>query len=60
MFPEFLKECYQSYFFLIIAFGLSCAFIIVNLSYLKNPDPEKLSAYGVDSGHSKTQEWNLM
>ena len=34
------------YFFLIIALGLSCAFIVINFILSpKNPDPEKLSAY---------------
>ena len=32
--------------FLIIALGLSCAFIVINFILSpKNPDPEKLSAY---------------
>ena len=44
MLSEFLKDYLPIILFLIIAFGLSCAFIIVILSP-KNPDPEKLSAY---------------
>ena len=46
MFPEFLKEYLPIILFLIIALGLSVAFIIVNFILSpKNPDPEKLSAY---------------
>ena len=46
MFPEFLKEYLPIILFLLIAFGLSCAFVIVNyILSPKNPDPEKLSAY---------------
>ena len=46
MFPEFLKEYLPIIIFLLIAFGLSCAFVIVNyILSPKNPDPEKLSAY---------------
>ena len=46
MFPDFLKEYLPIILFLIIAFGLSCAFVIINFILSpKNPDPEKLSAY---------------
>ena len=46
MFPEFLKEYLPIILFLIIALGLSVAFIIINFILSpKNPDPEKLSAY---------------
>jgi NADH-quinone oxidoreductase subunit A len=46
MFPEFLQEYLPIILFLIIALGLSCAFIAVNFILSpKNPDPEKLSAY---------------
>ena len=46
MFPEFLKEYFPIMLFLLIALGLSVAFIIVNFILSpKNPDPEKLSAY---------------
>ncbi len=46
MLSEFLKDYFPIILFLIIAFGLSCVFII--LTYLlppKKPDPEKFSAY---------------
>jgi len=46
MFAEFLKDYFPIVLFLIIALGLSGAFIIVNFVFSpKNPDPEKLSAY---------------
>ena len=46
MLAEFLKDYFSIIIFLIIALGLSCAFIILNfLVSPKNPDPEKLSAY---------------
>src|SRR5210317_1359763 len=46
MFPEFLQEYLPIILFLIIALGLSCAFVAVNFILSpKNPDPEKLSAY---------------
>jgi NADH-quinone oxidoreductase subunit A len=46
MFPEFLKEYLSIIIFLVIALGLSGAFIVVNFALSpKNPDPEKLSAY---------------
>ena len=46
MLSEFLKDYLPIILFLIIAFGLSCMFIIVNLIFSpKHPDPEKLSAY---------------
>ena len=46
MFPEFLKEYLPIILFLVIALGLSGAFVIVNFILSpKNPDPEKLSAY---------------
>ena len=46
MSAEFLKDYLPIILFLIIAFGLSCAFIIVNFILSpKHPDPEKLSAY---------------
>ena len=46
MLYEFLKDYFPIILFLIIAFGLSCVFIILNyLLSPKNPDPEKLSAY---------------
>jgi NADH-quinone oxidoreductase subunit A len=46
MLSDFLKDYLPIIIFLFIAFGLSCAFIIINLILSpKNPDPEKLSAY---------------
>ena len=46
MLADFLKDYLPIILFLIIAFGLSCLFIILNyLLSPKNPDPEKLSAY---------------
>ena len=46
MTAEFLKDYLPIILFLIIAFGLSVFFIILNYSLSpKNPDPEKLSAY---------------
>ena len=46
MLSEFLKDYLPIILFLIIAFGLSCAFVIVNFILSpKKPDPEKLSAY---------------
>ncbi len=46
MTAEFLKDYLPIILFLIIALGLSCAFIVLNyILSPKNPDPEKLSAY---------------
>ena len=46
MFPEFLREYLAIIIFLVIALGLSGAFVVVNFILSpKNPDPEKLSAY---------------
>ena len=46
MLADFLKEYLPIILFLIIALGLSCAFILLNFILSpKNPDPEKLSAY---------------
>ena len=46
MTAEFLKDYLPIILFLIIALGLSCAFIMINFILSpKNPDPEKLSAY---------------
>ena len=46
MFPEFLKEYLPIIIFLVIALGLSVAFVVINFILSpKNPDPEKLSAY---------------
>ena len=46
MTAEFLKDYLPIILFLIIAFGLSCAFVVINFILSpKHPDPEKLSAY---------------
>jgi NADH-quinone oxidoreductase subunit A len=46
MFPEFLKDYFSIIVFLLIALGLSGAFVVINFILSpKNPDPEKLSAY---------------
>ena len=46
MTADFLKDYLPIILFLILALGLSCAFIILNFILSpKNPDPEKLSAY---------------
>ena len=46
MLSEFLKDYLPIIIFLIIALGLSCAFVIINFILSpKKPDPEKLSAY---------------
>ena len=46
MLSEFLKDYLPIILFLIIALGLSTAFIVLNFMLSpKNPDPEKLSAY---------------
>ena len=46
MLSDFLKDYLPIILFLIIALGLSTAFIVINFIFSpKNPDPEKLSAY---------------
>ena len=46
MLTEFLKDYLSIIIFLILALGLSCAFVVINFILSpKNPDPEKLSAY---------------
>ena len=46
MLSDFLKDYLPIILFLIIALGLSIAFIVVNFIFSpKKPDPEKLSAY---------------
>ena len=46
MLADFLKDYFPIIIFLIIALGLSCAFILLNFIVSpNNPDPEKLSAY---------------
>jgi len=46
MLSELLKDYIPIILFLIIAFGLSTAFVVLNFIIApNNPDPEKLSAY---------------
>ena len=46
MLADFLKDYLSIILFLVIAFGLSVAFIAINFILSpKKPDPEKLSAY---------------
>ena len=46
MIADFLKDYFPIILFLIIAIGLSIAFVILNLILSpNNPDPEKLSVY---------------
>ncbi len=46
MLAEFLKDYLSIILFLVIALGLSMAFVAINyLASPKKPDPEKLSAY---------------
>jgi NADH-quinone oxidoreductase subunit A len=46
MYSEFLQDYLSIIIFLVIAMGLSCAFVVINLILAPNhPDPEKLSAY---------------
>jgi NADH-quinone oxidoreductase subunit A len=46
MLLEFLQDYFSIILFLIIAFVLSCSFIVINFILSpKKPDPEKLSAY---------------
>ena len=46
MLADFLKDYFSIILFLIIALGLSCAFVVLNFFLSpKKPDPEKLSAY---------------
>jgi len=46
MIADFLKDYFPIILFLIIAFGLSVGFIVLNFILSpKNPDPEKLSTY---------------
>ena len=46
MLSDFLKDYLPIIIFLVIALGLSCAFVVINFILSpKKPDPEKLSAY---------------
>ena len=46
MLSDFLKDYLSIIIFLILALGLSCAFVVINFILSpRHPDPEKLSAY---------------
>ena len=61
MTAEFLKDYLPIILFLIIALGLSCAFIVINFIYLQKIQIQKsYQLMNVDLNHFKTQEWNLM
>ena len=46
MLSDFLQDYLSIIIFLVLALGLSCAFVVVNFDKSKKkPDPEKLSAY---------------
>ena len=46
MLSNFLQDYLSIIIFLVLALGLSCAFVVVNFILSPNkPDPEKLSAY---------------
>ena len=62
MTAEFLKDYLPIILFLIIALGLSCAFVVINyILSPKNPDPEKLSAYecGFDAFDDSRMEFDV-
>ena len=62
MLSEFLKDYLPIILFLIIALGLSCAFVVVNFMLSpKKPDPEKLSAYecGFDPFEDSRMEFDV-
>ena len=61
MLSDFLKDYLSIILFLIIALGLSVAFIVINFVLSpKKSDPEKLSAYECVLSLLMIQEWNLM
>ena len=62
MLSEFLKDYLPIILFLIIALGLSCAFVVVNFILSpKKPDPEKLSAYecGFEPSEDSRMEFDV-
>ena len=62
MLSEFLKDYLPIIIFLVIALGLSCAFVVVNFILSpKKPDPEKLSAYecGFDPFEDSRMEFDV-
>ena len=62
MTADILKDYLPIILFLIIALGLSCAFVVINFILSpKNPDPEKLSAYecGVEAVDDYRMEFDV-
>ena len=62
MIAEFLQDYLPIILFLIIALGLSSAFILINFMLSpKHPDPEKLSAYecGFDAFDDSRMEFDV-
>ena len=62
MLSDFLKDYLPIIIFLVLALGLSCAFIVINFILSpKNPDPEKLSAYecGFDAFDDSRMEFDV-
>ena len=62
MTAEFLKDYLPIILFLIVALGLSCAFVVINyILSPKHPDPEKLSAYecGFDAFDDSRMEFDV-
>ena len=63
MFPDFIREYLPIIIFLVIALGLSGAFVVVNFILSpKKPDPEKLSAYecGFEPFEDSRMEFDLI
>ncbi len=62
MLSDFLKDYLPIIIFLVLALGLSCAFVVVNFILSpKNPDPEKLSAYecGFEAFNDSRMEFDI-
>ena len=62
MLSDFLKDYLSIILFLIIALGLSVAFIVINFIFSpKKPDPEKLSAYecGFEAFNDSRMEFDV-
>ena len=62
MLSEFFKDNLPIIIFLVLALGLSCAFVMVNFILSpKKPDPEKLSAYecGFDAFDDSRMEFDV-
>ena len=62
MVAEFLKDYFPIILFLIIALGLSGAFVVINFFLSpKHPDPEKLSAYecGFEAFNDSRMEFDV-